>query len=454
MTNHVLSYIPGQISLSNYTGDNPVASYQWAPGQYAKIESQQMNYAMIANHVHMPNPYLPDSTSATHVDSVFGELDRKAWLKGILIEVDWGRIESAASTWDWTFLDFVFNTVRGLPKTTGQDKKIFLLINMRFFGLGDLTEFLPADLLTQPGANGGYYKNTTTFPPTNTNPDVNARKYNHAWCYEAANPSLPGSPVEPQGYNFNLYKFAAAAGTNTLKTRFYAFLDALAAKYGDDDVFAGIVTTEAATGNPFVAYEAGNSRNANYEGRLNMAKQMRSVFPNRIIAECVNFDTTYYNDMTAAGATDGLIANHLSFTTANYHLGTNLKLNNINPILAGKIPIVMQIQGLDMRSMSGNRPQYYNWPTNPTQILSGDGINYNDPPTAQFLFNRLTYFNSNYAIIQRNYATTPPGSTNTNIQNWPKWKIFMDGAVTSPNGGLLKNDPYGGMNPTEPLIVV
>lgn len=449
MAEYIVGYVPGQISLSNYVGGNPATTYQWAPGIYTKIQAEQMNHAMVANHNHMPNPYLPNSGTSQHVDSVFGELDRKAWLKGILIELDWGKIESAANTWNWDFIDFVFNTIRTLPKATGQDKKVLLLINMRAFGLNDLSEFLPADLLTQPGANGGYYKNTTSFPPANTNPPVNAKKFDHAWCYEASDPNAGGA-VAPRGYNFNLYKFTAAAGTNTLKTRFYAFLDAIAARYGDDDVFAGIVTTEAATGSPFVAFESGNSRNANYEGRKNMAIQIRATFPNRIVAECVNFDKPYYTEMTAAGAADGLIANHLTFTTANLHNGTNMNLGNINPVLAGKIPIMMQIQGLDMRTISGNRPQYYNWPTNPTQILSGNGVNYDDPPTAQHLMDKLTYYNANYAIFQRNYGA----GFNVNEQTWPKWKTYMDGNVASPNGGLLRNDPYGGMNPTEPQIVV
>lgn len=94
--------------------------------------------------------------------------------------------------------------------------------------LTGLEDFLPADLLTQPAANGGYYCNPTSFPPSQKNPSVNAKKYDHAWCYEGFIPGLDGSGArEPKGYNFNTYKFTAAAGTNTLKTRFYAFLQAI-----------------------------------------------------------------------------------------------------------------------------------------------------------------------------------------------------------------------------------
>jgi hypothetical protein len=79
--------------------------------------------------------------------------------------------------------------------------------------------------------------------------------------------------------------------------------------------------------------------------------------------------------MTDADVVDGLIANRLAFSTPNLNTGSNLNLGNILPVLAGKIPIIMQVQGLDMRTMSGNRAQYYNWPTNSTQLLSG-GFNF------------------------------------------------------------------------------
>lgn len=450
MAEYINSYIPGQISLSNYLGGNPAPTYLWAPGQYAKLESNQTNWDMIATHNHMPNPYLPDSTLARHVDSVFGELDRKKWMRGILMDLDWGKIETSDGVYDWTFVDFVMDTIRTLPKTTGQDKKVIFLIDTHSAANLDIGTLLPTYLKTQPATNGGYYKNTTSFPPANVNPSVNAKKYDHIWCYEAGNPSVPGTPIEPQGYHFNFFKFADAAGTNTFKTKFYAFLAAIATRYNNDEVLAGVMVTESAIASPFVAYEAGNSRDANYAGRLAWLKYLKTIFTTRPVMEAVSFDRPYYRSMTDAGVTDGLIANRLSFTTANYHTGTNLNLGNILPVLSGKVPIIMQAQGLDMRSMSGNRPQYYNWPTNPTQLLSGDGINYNDPPTAQWLFDRARYFKSNLFIIQRNYDT----STNPNQQNWPKWKTFMDGAVASPNGGLLKDDQYGGMNPTEPLIVV
>lgn len=54
---------------------------------------------------------------------------------------------------------------------------------------------------------------------------------------------------------------------------------------------------------------------------------------------------------------------------------------------------------------------------------------------------RIQYFNSNYVIIQRNYAAEEPGRI-----NWPKWKTFM-------NGSIYANDPAGGMVKTKPLFI-
>ncbi|MCE7915559.1 MAG: hypothetical protein DYH15_13020 [Nitrosomonas sp. PRO4] len=441
---YIETFIPGQISLPNYTytvtppAENEVA---WFPGQITKIEGYQYNESLVANHPHMPNPYQPNN--AAHADTIWGELDRLQWLRAILLEVEWGKTETSPGVFLWTFLDFVFNTVRGLTRPTGQNKKVWLLINLRHVAqLTGLEDFLPADLLTQPETNSGYYKNPTTFPPAQINPIVNAKKYDNVWCYEASNPNEPGGPVEPRGYNFNCYMFRPGAGASTLKTRYQAFLSAVASRYGDDPVFGGIITTEAATGSPFVAYETNNSRNNHYAGRKEIVKYIKSLLPNRIVAECVNFDETYYQDMTKAGATDGLIANKLAFTTANFHTGKNMKLGNINTVMKGQVPIIMQAQGLDMGSKSGNQSQYYNWPTAPTQLLSGDGINWNDPPNGQWLFDRFIYFGTTHGLVQRNYDN----SRNANQFNWPKWKTYM-------NNSIYANDEFGGMLSTKPQVV-
>ncbi len=443
----VYTGMPGQISIPNYVdpaippdgggggGGGGTTTVAWDPGQVSKVEQYQYNEAMVANHAHMPNPYQPNN--AAHADTVFGELDRLQWLRGIQISAEWGKIEKTPGVFTWTFLDFIFDTVRGLTRATGQNKKVFLLLDiMHPASLGIPADNLPADLLTQPSANGGYYKDPVAFPPAQTNPIVNARKFDHCWCYEAPDPSVGGATM-PRGYNFNCFKFTAAAGTNVLKTRFYAFLEALAAKYGNDPVCGGFIVTEAAINQVFVGYAAGNSRDNHYAGRVEILKYFKSLVPNRWVAECVNFDPQYYTDMTSAGAVDGLVANKLGFTTPNIHTGINLRLGNINPVLDGKVPIVMQVQPLDMRTMSGNR-DYYNWPTAPAQVLQSDGTNYNDPPTNQWMMNRIQYFNSNYVVFQRNYGTEEP-----NRISWPKWKIFM-------NGSIYANDPTGGMNTTKP----
>lgn len=437
---YVYSGVPGQISFANYTeSETQPGDVAWDYGQIAKIEGYQYNEAMTANHSHMPNPYQPNNTA--HASTIWGELDRLQWLRGILVQAEWGKIETSPGVFNWTFLDFVLNTIKGLQRTTGLNKRLWILIDLRHVAkLTGLEDFLPADLLTQPSANGGYYKNPTTFPPSQTNPIVNAKKYDNVWCYEASDPNVGGA-VQPRGYNFNCYMFRPGGGSSTLKTRYFAFIDAMAAKYGNDPYFGGIVTTEAATGSPFVAYETNNNRNNHYAGRKEIVKYFRAAMPNKIVAECVNFDKTYYQDMTNPGVTDGLIVNRLAFTTANIHTGKNLNLGNINPVLKGKIPIVMQVQPLDMKTKTGNQAQYYNWPTAPDQLLSGDGVNYNDPATGQWMFDRVKYYNANFCIFQRNFEDLGTGQL-----NWPKWKTYM-------NASPYVNDPGGGMDGTVPQII-
>jgi hypothetical protein len=68
---------------------------------------------------------------------------------------------------------------------------------------------------------------------------------------------------------------------------------AIAARYNNDEVFAGVITTESAAGSPFVAYESGNSRDNHYAGRYNFLKYMKTVFTTRFVADTVNFDRPY-----------------------------------------------------------------------------------------------------------------------------------------------------------------
>lgn len=443
----------GKAEISGGTVDPPT-TMEWNPGQIAKIEDTQYYEGTADNltHSHMPKPYQPNNSG--QADSIWGELDRLQWLRGIMVKAEWGKIEKSPGVFTWDFLDFVFDTVRGLTRPTGQNKKVILLLDiMHPASLADPVDNFPPDLMTQPAANGGYYKDPVAFPPSQTNPVVNAKKWDHAWCYEGTDASTGGGgAVMPRGYNFRCDKFAPGFGTNVLKTRFYAFIDALAAKFGNDEVFGGFVVTESAIGTPFVSYQDGNSRNLHFEGRLEILKYAKSKFPRHWIAECANFDTAWYNQMTSAttSPTNGMIKHKLGFSTPNIHIGANLKLGNILPVLSGKVPVVMQVQPFEMKSFSGNQENYYNWPSNPTQLLSAptaeypgasNGFNNDDPPTAALMMQRIRYFNSNYVIFQRNLATETPDRL-----NWPKWKTYM-------NGSIYANDPAGGMTTAEPDVI-
>jgi hypothetical protein len=113
-------------------------------GQYTKIDSYQINTAMVANHAHMPFPYLPDSVD--QADTIYSvSWIGKKWLKGILFQLKWGDIETADGVFSWTLPDAILNTVRGLPKATGKNKKVLFLISTRAPGSLNVGKLIPID---------------------------------------------------------------------------------------------------------------------------------------------------------------------------------------------------------------------------------------------------------------------------------------------------------------------
>lgn len=464
---YLYSYEPGQICLpvKNDATNNPVSTLNWYPGQLFRLEGWQHNYSLLAKHDHTPFPYLPDS----HTDTVWGNLDNNLWLRGIVLDMDWGRIETAPGVWDWRFYDKCFEIVRNLKKTTGKDKKIWLLINLRHIKLTEVETFLPADLLTMPAnvnvanvdnkGNKSYHKDTNAYPMT-ADPLENAPKYDHMWCFAGTVNGQVGDRFA-KGYNWSTYQFRNSE-TNTLKTRFYAFLDALADKYGDDDVLGGFIATESAIGVPLstivgsttTTWEGENNRDTNYQGRLDLMKHIKSIFPNKVVSECGNHDAKYSQQLTAAGATNGLIAHKLAFSTANMHTGTNLNLGNIRSVMAGQVPVVMQAQPLDIYSMTGNRETWFQWTPTPSDgygspdTTTGTGYTktiYDDPPTAEWLWERFRYFKANFFIYQRNTGTGGTANNASGI-HWKDWIVFMNAAASR------RDDPYGGCISTKPNV--
>lgn len=441
---YVNTYIPGQISVPNYIdvitppdpgGGGGGVVTDWNPGIYLKTNASDLNFTSAANHTWTPYPYDPSDSNTAHKNSLFGLLDRKKWFRGLAILISWDKIETSEGVYQTGWLDKIFDTVAGLQRATGQNKKILLYQNFRTFDVGVPDSILPAYMRTQPTANGGYYKDPVSFPP-GANPPVNAKKYDHCWCYLGyydANPTLQ----VVKGYNFSFYKFAGA-DSNILKTRLYAYLTHIANKYKNHPAFGGMFPTESSIGTPYISYLDGNSRNAHYQGRFNVMKKIRELLPGKLVAEAINADNTYYHDLSDAGVTDGLIANRIAFTTPDCHTGTNMNLNNARLVLAGKVPIVHQIQPLMMKSKSGNRPTYYDWPNNPTTVLNGDGILNNDPtPSAQWVMDRAQWLKSTHFIYQHMMESNPA------LIDWPAFQAWMDTSIYA-------NDPAGGMIATKP----
>jgi hypothetical protein len=457
------TFIPGQYSVPNYNIPGAGDTVDYYPGQYARLEPGQHNFDLVANHVHMPYPY--SSTSTSHAGTFWREAETYPWLTGAVLELSWGKIEISEGVYDLDFYDAVFNTFRGFATP----KRVMFLLNMRHLKVGPIEDFIPAYLQTMPAgvnvSNGeSHYKNTTTYPLNPTSGAIqNAIKYDHVWaCAGRYDSALTTQTFK--GYNFNMHKFAASAGTNTLKTRFYAFLEVLADRYADEPLFGGFVGTESATGEILstingsvtTTYEDGNSIRKTYEGRFEIVKKIKSLFPNKIMAECVNFDPQYYDELTGTGATNGLIKNRLAFSTANLHIGKNLLLGNINAVMKGNVPVVMQVQPLDQRTATGNQPSWYDWKPeppnygNPTTPITGytttnTSTAWDDPPTPAWMWERIKYFNANMVIYQRNIGTAgmPTGVT---WCQWPVWVNFM-------NDPARKNLPYGGMIGTKPRVL-
>lgn len=408
----------------------------WFPGIYLKTNASDLNTASSANHVWTPYPYDPSDSNTAHKNSLFGKLDRKKWFRGLTILASWNKIETSQGAYNTDWLDKIFDTVAGLQRANGQNKKIILYLKFRTFDIGAPDSILPNYLMTQSvTTNGGNYKDPVLYP-LGQNPPVNAKRYDNCWAYEGYYDSAP-TVLKVKGYNFACYKFVGA-GTNTLKTRFTEFIDFLASKYLNHPAFGGIHPTESSIGTPFVSYYDGNSRNAHYTGRFEMMKIMRSKFPGKLVAEAINADNQYYHDLSDAGVTDGLIANRIAFTTPDCHLGTNMNVENARTVLAGKLPIVHQIQPLMMKSRTGNRPTYWDWPNNPTVRLNGDGILNNDPtPSAPWIIQRAQYLKSTHFIYQHMIESDPA------LIDWPAFETWMDSSIYA-------NDPAGGMISTRP----
>lgn len=344
----------------------------WAPGQYAKIEYWQQK-------------------STSEKTSIGSELNNFAWLNGILWQVRWSEHELTRGVFNKTLLDEYYNICASRGKYC-----VFLMPVRQFQSIPEnFVEnwILPPDLMTQTGL----YADGVT------------RKFANLWAYTGG----------AGGYNMNLFN-------SVIVNRYTEFLQYVASHFDGLQYFAGVMFTESATGSPRDGYSGGNGEIAHYNGLLNLYKAANAAFTKSIVFCDINFSTDFASSMIGAGATDGLFANGLAFTTSNSHNGSNnASVLSQGLALIGKVPVGFQLQALEFQRTNGNIP--------------ADPIN-NPEPSMDYLFNRIhTLYPNDYLFVQR---TTPSAAP----FYWDQWTAFMEASE-------FANDPTSGVRVTKPIRI-
>lgn len=451
-------------------GEPPSNLAPWdISGIWTKIEGQQQG-----NANYFPNPYNKDA--AGQANTVFGQLDRWTWYRGIHYGISWGDIETAPGVYNWTETDFILNTVGGLTRATGQNKKVMFLLAWKAFGSGSVPSMMPDDLLTQPSPN--------TY--ANGQP-----RWHRTIGWTSSHTAV--------GYHMRLMDFRNGLTGNdrggqpiyTLRDRYYAFLQAMHDRYKDHAAFRGVVTLEPTPTDPNEMWSRtgagavdtslpldGYDRNQYFAGRLELLKKMKQIFTKQIVAEACNADPGWVDQMTLGTSTNGMLTHKIAFTAPNFHTSaqnTTECLYNAMDFLSDKVPILNSCQPFDMDSKrgqawrSGANNDCYNFlPTPPnygqprtmienenvTMVNNQKVILAHDPPDYAWIIARAQYLKSNVIILQNNYASV--GANNAPRYNFGDFSAAMNANTTvmSPNtGGLIQNDPAGGMVTTRPLHV-
>lgn len=453
--------MPGSLSYlsacdtSGYSLQTPSAVWDVA-GIYSKIQDDQ-----VGNSTFFPDPY--NYTASSQANTVYGQLDRKIWYKGIQWSLWWGQIETAPGVFDFTVPDKVLNTIRDLNLNSGRssavNKKVQFLLSTKSFSYSDINKIVPSFRLT---ANGFY--------PA---PYDTVQRYNQVVAYTAVSSGFAeGHLIRLQDHRLGLTgNDRNGDPIYTMRNAFMGFITAINDRYKDHPAFGGIVTTESTptTSNYFPDPTEFN-RDLYYAGRLQWLKDMKGVFLKHLVAETCNFDVAWVTAMTADGALDGLATNRISFLNPNYHTGLNLRaIYNARDFLDGIVPIINSCQGLDQDSKSGQvqrsgaNNDIWDWTPerpnhgNPTVSIENPGYvgstwTTQDPPNFEWVLERAVYLKSNIFVYQHNYAAV--GKNGSPRYNWPKFVADMDANTTrmSDNTGLNVNlDPAGGMITTRPL---
>lgn len=477
------------------------------PGIYLKIGIDQLD-----SSTHFPTNYLTNFGNNSFPSSVYYDLLHYKWLRGIQIDLLWGDIDNGDANpdnWNWTKYDKIFEIVEGLAAKglNGADKKIMLLLSAtKVFEIADATRILPSYLLS----TGTAYSNSTTGPLFITTPAsggnpafdtfIDMPRYDHLWGFDSLSNQNTTSGF---GYHLRTGDYRnGLTGVNRnnnggataeekdigyLKSKEYAFVQAVYNRYKDRPALAGFISIEPSPleepCDTTSTFDGGRGNEVEYieanhfDGRIQRLKDLRQIITNHMLVECCTHNTPYQTKMTVPVTNlnaDCCITNGFGFTAPNFHLGVNtVGLHNARRYMHGEIPIVVQCQGQDMTSIKGvTVPNYWQWDYDPPDYGGNAtaGVNQGHPTTkisaaplpnnahlgtnggGEWVIRRSWYFRANILVFQR--ITVP---TTTRPWCWPDFVTYMQTttALTNPlSGTLITNDPYGGMIYTQPTRVV
>ena len=213
---------------------DPEPTLKFYPGIYTKI----MDFMLDSNTLLPTSPFVDTDTT-----SVWGQLNRNMWMKGIMWTVGWGEIEKSTGD-DWSTLDYVMDKV-GNPdspiniynisgRASAQNKKVLILLDVKSFNADAATvdAMLPESLQ----ATNGTYTNGMT-------------RYHRLIAFEQTQQQ---TGAVTQGYHIDWQDFRKDLSGNdsagqpiyTLRNAFQAFLTRLNNRYKNHPAFAGVVLTE------------------------------------------------------------------------------------------------------------------------------------------------------------------------------------------------------------------
>ncbi len=369
--------------LANVASANTVID-KWHPGIYAKVEDWQLQ-----------NP--------AQMEKVYQDLAATPALRGIKIEVKWGKYETrdvstGISTYNFSQIENILSRLE-----TMDNKHLIIIIPWREFkSTVGASEVLPNDM-----RNGQMWSDDPTWEHMD---------YDYMWAYKMEN--QPGK----YAYNFKLWD-------TELKSRFEAFLGALANTLDSHPNFNHITMTESATGEPIIPFVEGESSDLQYAGQVDVMRAMKRHFVNSYVIATLNYSRPFVASAMPMVENEGF---GLGTPNSNKHRGLNATstppgILTYFPLLSGKVILAPEIQGDDLMSTYG--------PGSAT-----------DNPPYDYLYKRVRDdLKANYVVIQRNMPYWY-GSTTASIPSMLEFLQTYPDIVNDPTGA-------GGLDHAKPSML-